>query len=226
MIGNEFRFTDTSTGNQLGIEVDKVNANDLWADWVLDTGEEPIQVEQLSFGGELSLLDDFHIAATYQGKYLSFDTDWHIGESGEFSFDFTQDEPIEIIVDDLLKNNTQWDVGVGIRISQDFHFDIKWNWIQGEELGERGEFKINEDTNDPNIETIFLNITYTPDGEDEPKYGVEVGANNLVLIVYLEWWKGESMIFPQVWWYAEISGDFYLDLLWNGYWHEDVHLWL
>ena len=225
MFANVFRFTDTSTGNKLKLEVDEVNANDLWADWALNLDEDPIQIEELAFGGELRLLDNIHIEATYQGNYLFFDTDWHIGESGEFTFEFTQDEPIELIIDDLLTNNTTWDIGVGVIISQDFHFDVKWNWVQGEEYGERGEFKINEDTNDPNFDWIFLNITYTPDGEDDPQYGVKVGGTNIGVIVYLEWWKGESMYIPQVWWYAYIQGDFYLDLLWNGNWHENVHTW-
>ena len=225
MIGNDFEVTDTSTGNQLNIDVDKVNANDLWADWDLDLSEEPIQVEELSFGGELSLLEDFTISATYQGKYLSFDTDWKVGQEGKFSLDFTQDEPIKIYVDDLFPDNPTWDVGGGIEISQEFHFDISWNWEKGENYGDPGYLLINEDTNDPNIDLIFLNITYTPDGEDDPQFGAEVGATDIVAIVYLKWWKGESMFIPMIWWYSHIVGDFYLDLLWNGNWHEDVHLW-
>lgn len=225
MIADEFRVTDTSTGNQIQISADNVNANDIEARWVLDLSEQPLQVEELKFSGELSLLENFNIDATYQGKNLAFDMDWQIGQEGKFSLDFTQDEPIEIIIDDLFENSTIWDIGGGIIISEDFHFDVSWKWEQGMSYDDPGYFLINEDTNDPNFDLIFLNITYTPDGEDEPQYGIEVGATDIIVIVYLKWWKGESMIFPQVWWYSYIVGDFYLDLLWNGYWHEDVHLW-
>ena len=79
-----------------------------------------------SFGGELSILEDFEIVASYQGKYLNFETDWQVGDQGEFSVDLNQDQPIELVVDDLFPDNPTWSFGGGVIISQDFRFDVKW----------------------------------------------------------------------------------------------------
>ncbi len=179
-------------------------------------------MEELAFSGALSLLKNFKLEATYEGEYLNFDMDWAIGESGAVSFDLNQDEPIEIIVDDLFPDNPTYDLGGGVIISQDFHFDIKWNWIRGEETGERGYFKINEDTNEPNFDWIGITFKYTPSGYDEPQYGVEVGGYDVGIIVWMEWYWVNYFPWLKIWWYTHISGDFYLHLLWQGDWYYNV----
>ncbi len=224
MIGDTLIVTDTSTGNQLGIEVYKVSANNLWVDWDLDMNEEPIQIEELAVSGKLSLLEDFEISATYQGKNLQFEGNWKVGKEGIFSVDFSQDEPIELILDDLFPDDPTWDLGGGVIISDDFHFDIKWNWEQGVNYNDPGYFLVNEDTNDPNFDWIGISFTYDPSGSNNPQYGIEMGGNNVGLIVYLKWWKHPQLWLPEVWWYVYIQGDFYLDLLWEGDWFEDVHI--
>ncbi len=218
VMGEQLIITDTSTGNQFTIYAGKVIATDLRVDWDVDFTKEPIPIEELAVIGDLSLLQDFFVSATFQGKNLDFEGNWEIGEEGEFSIDFNQDEPIVIVVDDLMKNSTKFDVSGGVTISEDFHFDIKWNWKQGMSYDDPGYFLINEDSSAPNFDTIFLNITYTPDGYQEPQYGIEAGANNVGITLYLKWWKGQSMIIPMLWYWYDISGDFYLDLLWNGHW--------
>jgi len=225
MFGDLLKVTDTSTGNQLQLGANKVNANDLWADWTIDTAHQPIQVEELSFGGELSILEDFEIVASYQGKYLNFETDWQVGEQGEFSIDLNQDQPIELVVDDLFPDNPTWNFGGGVIISQDFHFDVKWKLKQGENYNDPGYLLINEDTNDPNFDWIGMTLTYDPNGSNDPQYGIEVGGTDISLIVYLKWWKHPDQWIPQVWWYMYISGNFYLDILWKGDWYYNVHTW-
>lgn len=213
MLGDTLTIGNTETGNSLTISVGKVSANDLWASWNLNTSQQPIQVENLALSGDLSLFEDFQVSAVLQGKNMHFEGDWHVGEEGMLSFDFTQDQPIEIIVDDLFPNNPKYDLAGGVIISQDFHFDIKWNW------GDSGYFKINEDTNDPNFNWIFIRFTYTPDGYTQPQYGAEIGGTNIGLIVWCEWIPG-----PIIWWYVYLQGNFYMDLLWQGTWHENVHI--
>jgi len=225
MLGEEFSISDTSTGNQFGINVAKVLANDLQVEWNADFSQQPIEIDELAIEGDVSLFEDFEVSGTIQGKNLGFEGDWKIGEEGKFSVDFYQDEPIELIFDDFLKNNTQFDVSGGVVISEDFHFDIKWNWEQGTSYSDPGYFLINEDTNDPNFDWIFLNITYIPDGYQTPQYGIEVGATDILVIVYLKWWKGNSVIIPDVWWYMVIQGNFYLHLLWKGNWNMNVQDW-
>jgi hypothetical protein len=222
MIADLLRVTDTSSGDQLKISADNVDADQLNAEWNLDLSESPIQIEDLAFSGALSLLENFVLEASYQGEYLNFDMDWKMGQEGQVSFDFSQDEPIEIVVDDLFQDDPTWDVGGGVIIDQDFHFDIKWKWIRGSPSGEHGYFKINEDTNNPNFDWIGFNIEYTPDGEDDPQYGIEVGGYNVGVIVFMEWYKDPDYWKPFIWWYIYITGNFYMHLLWEGEWYYNV----
>jgi len=222
MVADSLKVSDTSTGDQLEISADNVDADQLNAQWNLDLSEDPIQIEELAFSGALSLLENFVLEATYQGEYLNFDMDWKMGQEGKVSFDFSQDEPIEIIVDDLFQDDPTWDVGGGVIIDQDFHLDLKWKWIRGEPTGSHGYFKINEDTNTPNFDWIGFNIEYTPDGYDEPQYGIEVGGYNVGVIVFMEWYKDPDYWKPFIWWYVVILGNFYLHLLWEGDWYYNV----
>jgi hypothetical protein len=194
----------------------------LQAQWNLDLSEDPIQIEELGFSGSINLLENFVLEATYEGEYLNFDMNWKMGQEGEVSFDFFQDEPIELVIDDLFQDNPTWDVGGGIIIDEDFHFDIKWKWIRGQEDEDHGYFKINEDTNSPNFDWIGFHIEYTPDGYDESQYGIEVGGNNIGVIVFMEWYKDPNHWLPRIWWYIFIQGNFYLHLLWEGDWYYNV----
>lgn len=218
MLNNLLEVTDTSTGNQLGIDVNKVDVELLDAQWDLDLSASPIQVNELAFSGKVHFLEDLILSATYQGKNLNFDTSWAVGQAGEFSVDFYQDDPVEIIIDDLFESDPTWDVGGGVIISDDFHFDVKWEW------GDSGEFKINEDTNDPNFDWAGFSITYDPSGSNNPQYGIAVSGTNIGLIVYMEWVPGGGWI-PQVWWYVYVSGNFDIDLLWSGSWYYNVEEW-
>lgn len=224
MLGDTVEVEDTSTGNILNLDAYKISANDLDLQWNLDMSQSPIPIEELTVKGSVSFFEDFTISATYQGKYLQFDGDWTVGKEGQFSVDFNQNKPIELILDDLFQNNSQFTLGGGVIISDDFHFDIKWNWQEGT-LAEPGYFKINEDTNDPNFDWIGIYFTYTPDGYTNPQYGIEIGGNDIGLIVWVNWYKKQGQILPEIEWYVVIMGDFYADLLWNGDWHENIQSW-
>jgi hypothetical protein len=92
-------------------------------------------------------------------------------------------------------------------------------------MDDPGYFKINEDTNDPNFNWIGIYFTYDPSGQNNPTYGVEIGGTNVGLIVYFKWWKHPSQWLPEVWWYVYIMGNFYVDLLWEGDWYQNIHTW-
>lgn len=222
MVADSLEVTDTSTGDQLKLSADNVDVDNLNAQWDLNLNEDPIQIEELGFSGSINLLEDFVLEATYEGEYLNFDMNWNMGEEGEVSFDFSQDEPIELVIDDLFQDNPTWNVGGGIIIDEDFHFDIKWKWIRGQQNGDRGYFKINEDTNSPNFDWIGFHIEYTPDGFDNPQYGIEVGGYNIGVIVFMEWYKDPNHWLPNIWWYLFVQGNFYLHLMWEGDWYYNV----
>jgi len=224
MIGDTLTIGNTETGNSLSIHVGKVSADNLWASWNLNTSQQPIQVENLALSGDLSLFEDFQISAVLQGKNMHFEGNWRVGKQGELSFDFTQNQPIVIIVDDLFQDNPNYKLSGGVSINQYFHFDIKWNWIKGDAQNP-GYFKINEDTNQANFNWVFFNFTYTPDGYTQPQYGIEVNGTSLLLIISCTWWKVPGRILPYVQWWYYIGGDFYADLLWDGTWYDNIHLW-
>lgn len=217
ILGDTLDVTDASTGNQICIDAYKISADQLDASWDLDLSADPIEVNELAFSGKLKFLQDLTLSATYSGKNLDFDTSWTVGQSGEFSVDFYQDDPVEIYIEDLFEDDPTWDVGGGITISDNFHFDVKWEW------GDYGEFKINEDTNDPNFDWVGFRITYDPSGSNNPTYGIDVSGTNIGLLVYMEWAPGGWL--PQVWWYVYVSGTFDIDLLWQGDWYYNVEEW-
>jgi len=223
MIGNTFTFGNTETGNSLTLHVGKVSANNLYASWNLDTSQQQIQVEDLALSGKLSLFQDFQISAVLQGKNMHFECNWDVGEQGEISFDFTQSQPIEIIIDNIFPDNSKFNLSGGVSISQYFHFDIKWNWIKGEE-GNPGYFYINEDTNQANFNWVFFNFTYKPDGYNSPRYGFNVTATNIILIVWCRWYDVPGPL-PYVQWYGHLVGSISADLLWDGDWYDDIQLW-
>jgi hypothetical protein len=224
MIGDTVQVEDTSTGNILNLDVYKVSANDLDIDWDLDMTQTPIPIEELTVSGSLSLLEDFYIDATYQGKYLDFEGNWKVGTEGVFSVDFNQNDPIELVIDDLFPNNPTFDLGGGVIISDDLHFDMKWNWEAGTSISDPGWFKINEDTTDPNFDWCGIFFTYTPDGYTDPQFGIELGATDIGLLFWVKWYD-DGYGLPTVWWFLDLSGSLYVDLLWNGVWYDDIHLW-
>jgi hypothetical protein len=224
MIADDFRITDTSTGNQLEIGAGNVDA-DVSASWNLDLSQQPLKVEDLAFAGEISLLKNLYLEATYQGKNLNFDMNWVVGQAGEISLNFTQDEPIKIVVDDLFPNNPTFNLGGSVNISEDFHFDVQWKWKQGVNQEDPGYFIVNGYTNEPNFDSIEITLTYDPSGSNNPKYGIEIGGTNVGLLVWMKWWKDPNHWLPMVWWYVHITGSFYVNLLWEGEWYPNVHLW-
>jgi len=219
MIGDILEVEDTSTGNILDLSVDKVSAQDLALDWALDMSKSPLPIEDLAVSGVLDSLEDFVIEATLQGKNLNFYGNWKIGKEGVLSIDFTQDEPVELVVEDFLPDNPTWDFGGGVIISEDFHFDIKWHWIRGSD-NEKGYFKVNEDSNEPNFDYIGFHIEYDPDGTNNPQYGIDIGGTNVGVVVWMEWMWVNAL--PDIWWYVSISGNFHVHLLWEGEWYYNV----
>jgi hypothetical protein len=75
----------------------------------LQPGQQQIQVENLALTGDLNLFEDFQISVVLQGKNMHFACDWHVGEQGLISFDFTQSQPVVLIVDDIFPNNRNRD---------------------------------------------------------------------------------------------------------------------
>ena len=101
---------------------------------------------------------------------------------------------------------------------------MKWNWEAGTSISDPGWFKINEDSTDPNFDWCGIFFTYTPDGYTDPQFGIELGATDIGLLFWVKWYD-DGYGLPTVWWFLELTGSLYVDLLWNGVWYDDIHLW-
>jgi hypothetical protein len=214
MFANTLEIIDTESDNELNLSVEEVSA-DVWADWAIETSGEQIQIEELALGGSIDTLKDFHISLTLEGKNVEFDADWTMGESGSFIFDFYQEDNIYMDFD-----LSQGDVVLYgyIELANDLHWDIKWKWEQGESESDPAYFKINEDTNEANIEQLHIYFTY------KETWGAKATLTNGGVYVCIEWyWDGWRLVLHPV---IEVYGtlDFWviLDWLTGGEWREIV----
>jgi hypothetical protein len=224
IIGNTLEITNAQTGNSFTITADSVSADNLWVDWALDTSGGQIVVDDLYFTGALNSFKDFQISMNLQGKNGNFYGDWQMGDSGYFEIDFAQTDNV-LLSFNMDDNSDQFDLNGYVKIANNLHYDMSWDWKQGSSLQEPGYFKINDNTNDPNIEEVNLYFTSTPDGYQTPQYGVNITISALSFYMSCEWYKVQGHVLPYVWLQYAISGDLDLHLLWDGDWYLNVEEW-
>lgn len=224
IIGNTLEISNTQTGNSLSITADAVSADDLWVDWGIDTSGGQIIVEDLYFTGALNSFKDFEISMNLQGKNGYFYGDWAMGDSGFFEIDFTQTDNVELTfnMDDY---SDEFELNGYVILANNLHYDMSWDWKQGSSPQEPGFFKVNDNTNDPNIEEVNLYFTHTPNGYQTPQYGVNITISSLSFYLSCEWYKVQGQALPYVWLQYAISGELDLHLLWAGDWYLNVEEW-
>jgi len=214
MLGNTFEVSNSDTGDSLVIDAGTISAENFEADWDLDTSGQQIEVEELALTGSLNAFKNFNISIDLDGKNVDFEGDWSMGEEGSFEIDFYQDENIVL---DFDLGNASDDIELNglVELKNDLHFDMSWKWKQGE-WGDHAYFKINENTNEANLEEMNLYFTY------KDTWGAEITLHNAGLYVCLEWcWYNNKLY---TWPVIEVYGtlDFWvlLDWLTNYEWYE------
>jgi len=227
IFGNDLEVSNSDTGDSISLFVDEVSADELNADWDIDTSGEKIKINSLSFGGMVDTLKGLKLDLDYQGKTTSLDLDWVLGQAGSFDIFIDQEEDLTLDFSQFAQNSTVFDLDGGIAISDDISFDMSWKLHQGEKEGgsvDPGFFTINEKNDQAIIKDFDFYFTY------QDKYGIDVEFDNLRFYLDLEWWKGDRLL-PYVWLDYEVSADkFDVDLLWtniNGetQWYENVENW-
>jgi len=135
-----------------------------------------------------------------------------VGESGSFEIDFYQNDPIylEFDLDDYVENI---DLHGHVILDNDLHFDISWKWKSGS-YTDPAYFKINENTNEANIQEINLYFTY------QDLWGADVTLYGLAIYVCVEWYWHYNILY--IWPVFSISGTLDLHLLLNGVWYYNV----
>jgi hypothetical protein len=151
---------------------------------------------------------------TLQNKNVEFDADYVMGESGSLAFDFYQEENIHLDFD-----LSQGDIVFygNIELKNDLHWDISWKWQQGS-YTDPAYFKINENTNEPNIEEINLYFTY------KGTWGADVTLTNGGIYVCIEWYWHNNRLYtwPVIHVYGTLDFWVILDWLTNYEWKEIV----
>ena len=205
MFGDILHITDEINDNELYLTVDEFSADDLQADWSLDTSGGQIQIDELMLGGFLDTLENFHIEITYEGENVQFDADWSVGQEGGFNFDYYQEDNIYMDFD-----LSQGDVVLygDLELKNDLHWDVSWKWHQGNGPADPAYFRVNHNSNEPNIEDLNIYFTYQDD------WGAEINLHNGGIYVCVEWYVSGSI--PYIWPVVYIQGDldFFVKLSW------------
>ncbi len=212
MFGNALQVSNSDSGDSLGLFVDEVSADELQADWNLDTSGSQLKIQQLKFGGLIDTMKGLEINLDYQGKTVDAELDWVLAQTGYFDIQVNQQADLTLDFSQFAQNSTVFDIDGGITLSQTLQFDMSWKLQQGEKEGgnvDPGYFTINENVDEANIKSFDFYITY------QDQYGVNVEFDNLQFYLDLEWWKGDRLL-PYVWLDYEVSvDDFDVDLLWT-----------
>jgi len=216
VLGNSFSVGNSGTGNSLLIDASSVSAQNFAVNWGLNTSSPQPQLEDLDLSGTLNALRDFEVALQVDGKNVDFNGDWSFGESGGLSIDVQQTGDIYLNFIHLTNVSGRLDLNGYVVLSSTLHFDISWKWKQGSSYEDPGYFRINQDTNQPNLKTISLNFTYKDDaGQD--RWGANVTLSNFAVYICVEWyWQNQFYIWPVI----QVSGDLSVDLLLNYNWYQ------
>ena len=212
MLDDRFEISNPTTGRSLTIEAGTIAASNFDASWTLNISTNQTQIDTLDFNGQLSTLRNFHVTIGYAGDQLKFNGNWSLGDQGSIDLDFIQDHPI--VLDFNLDNATpNIDLHGSIILNSTLHYDMSWKWDQGS-YTDPAYFKINENSNTPNIQAINLYFTYND------LWGTNVTLTGLALYVCVEWYWHDAHLY--IWPVFSLTGDLTLDLLLNGVWYDHV----
>lgn len=213
MLGNTFEVINSATGDSLVIDAGTISAENFEANWDFDTSGQQIEVEDLMFTGSLNAFKNFAISVNLDGKNANFEGNWAMGEEGSFEIDFYQNE--NIVLDfDLGDISDDIELNGYVELKNNLHFDISWKWQQGSSPQDPGYFKINENTNQPNIEEMNFYFTYLD------QWGTDVTLYNAGIYVCVEWYWQNGFLY--IWPVINIYGTLDLHLLLNGVWYYNV----
>jgi hypothetical protein len=212
MFSDTLQISDSAEDNSLSISVEEVSANDLEVSWGVDTSGDQIKIQSLGFNGFLNTLKNFQVSMALEGKSGNFNGNWALAESGSFEIDFYQDENIQLDFD-VGDEFEDFDLNGYIELKNDLHFDMSWKWKQGS-YGDPAYFKINENTNEANLEEMNFYFTY------KDQWGANVTLYNAGIYVCVEWYWQNLILY--IWPVFNIYGQVDLHLLLNGIWYYNV----
>lgn len=228
IFGNTLEVNNIESGDAIGLQVDEVSADNLQAEWDIDTSGERLKINNLRFDGMVDTMKGLQLNLDYQGKAADLNLDWVLGQEGYFDIELDQQDDLTLDFSQFALNSSTFDLDGGITISNVIKLDMSWNLKQGDESSSGnvnpGYFTINEHNDEGIIKDFDFYFTYND------KYGVDVTCENLRFYLDFEWWRGDRLL-PYIWLDYEVSADdFDVDLLWtdiNGetQWYQNVEEW-
>jgi len=228
IIGNELEVDNTDTGDSISLFIDEVSADNLQANWDIDTSGNKLKINDIGFNGMVDTMKGLILDLDYNGKTTSLNLDWIFGKTGSFQIAVDQEDDFTIDFSQFALNSSVFQIGGGITLSDVIEIDMDWQLKQGEETGsgnvDPGFFSINKNNDQAMIKEFDFYLTY------QDQYGVNINFDNLQFYLDFEWWKGDRLL-PYMWLDYEVSSDdFDVDLLWtnlNGetQWYENVEDW-
>ena len=132
IFGNQLEVSNSNTGDSISLFIDEVSADELNADWNIDTSGDRLKINDLSFGGMVDTLDGLHLDLNYQGKTTSLELDWILRETGRFEIFVDQEDDLTLDFSQFAPDSPDFDLNGGITISDDIKFDMSWKLHQGE----------------------------------------------------------------------------------------------
>jgi len=208
--------------------IDEVSADNLQANWDIDTSGDKLKINDIGFNGMVDTMKGLILNLDYKGKTTSLNLDWIFGKTGSFQIAVDQEDDFTIDFSQFALNSSVFQIGGGITISDVVEIDMDWQLKQGEETVsgnvDPGFFSINKNNDQAMIKEFDFYLTY------QDQYGVNIKFDNLQFYLDFEWWKGDRLL-PYMWLDYEVSSDdFDVDLLWtnlNGetQWYENVEDW-
>jgi hypothetical protein len=213
LLDNSFQISNLAAGSSLSISAGSIAADDFKADWNLNASGPQLKVEDLDLSGSLNLFKNFNVNIALSGKNSHFNGTWAAGESGNFQIDFYQEEPTQLNFN-LNENIENFKFYGYVVVSQDIHFDVGWNWVQGDNPSDCGFFTINDNTNQANILAIQINASY------KDRFGVDIKIQNASLYFKLKWYKEPGQWLPHAWLEYYVGGIIdHAYLLWEYQWY-------
>ncbi len=226
MLSNDLYFYNSNTGDEITLSIGKVDADNFWLDWELDSSGG---IKDLGFRGIISVLRDLQLNLKYSGRNANLELGWVLGSQGFFDVFLDQENDLTIDFSQFAPESNVYDLTGSLVISDNIDFDMSWMMQQGSGTSggavNPGFFVINENTRNPNFKHFDFEFIY------QDKYGISVNFDNLKFYLRFEWWKGQRVL-PYVWLDYNVNVEnFDVDLLWtNGdgetQWYYNVEDWV
>ena len=188
MFKNDLRINNYANGDQLLLYVEDVSAVDFKASWDIDTSGEQLVIEDFAMSGLIDTLNQLDVYIKFEGKDVSLDLDWQVGEQGNFEIEIQQEDEVTIDFSDLFDNpDDNWDLNGYITLDNTIGFDMEWKLDLGQSARDPGYMKINKKSAGDNIKEFELEFIYTnPDNGNE--YGIDLYMYQPTFYMDLQWY--------------------------------------